>query len=114
MKFKKWYIVFLLFLFIGCDGIPSMKDYRNAWLGLPIEELREADLRPNAWDSYALSIGWKETTYKLDNGNWVYVELDSKNCYIHWEVNPQGIIIGSRVEKTSSPPGQQMGTGVKS
>ena len=51
--------------------------------------------------SYASRIGWKETTYPLDNGNWVYVEpagVGGKDCLIHWEVNPQGIIVGARTE----------------
>lgn len=59
----------------------------------------KAEKYPNAYDSYAKSIGWeKGTTYKLENGNWVYVELDSKECFIHWEVNPAGIIIGYKLD----------------
>jgi len=49
-------------------------------------------------ESYASRIGWKEKTYQLDNGNWVYVEPDSKNCFIHWEVNPLGIFVGYKLE----------------
>jgi len=61
----------------------------------PIEETKKLILR---LESYASRIGWKEKTYQLNNGNWVYVEPDSKNCFIHWEVNPQGIIVGYKLE----------------
>lgn len=82
--------------------MPSVEEYaKNYWIGQSVQELQEPLSRPN---SYASRIGWKETTYKLDNGNWVYVEPVRKDCYVHWEVNPQGVIIGSRVEKTSNPP----------
>jgi len=88
--------------------MPTVEEYaKNYWIGQSVEELKEADSRPSFSDSYASSIGWKKTTYKLDSGNWVYVELVRKDCYVHWEVNPQGIIIGSRVEKTSNPPRHQ-------
>ncbi|MBI3319285.1 MAG: hypothetical protein HYZ89_01685 [Candidatus Omnitrophica bacterium] len=56
--------------------------------------------------SYASSIGWKETTHSLDNGNWVYVTpagrfgtaIGGGECFIHYEVNPEGIIVGARTE----------------
>lgn len=80
----------------GCvSQIVSLKAYTEGWLGRPIEEKRQVILRHG---SHASRIGWKETTYKLDNGNWVYVEPDRKDCFIHWEVNPQGIIVGYRTE----------------
>ena len=101
MKFKKWYIVFTILIFGGC-AIPSLEVYRKDGIGQSVEIFREIAARPT---SYSSRIGWKGTTYKLDNGNWVFVQPVHRN-YIHWEVNPQGIIIGSRIEKTSSPPGQ--------
>jgi hypothetical protein len=45
-------------------------------------------------DSYASKIGWKETTYPLANGNFIYIEPVSADCLIHWEINQNGIIIG--------------------
>ena len=56
--------------------------------------------------SYASRTGWKETTYPLDNGNWVYVTpagvfgkaFGGGDCFIHYEVNPQGIIVNARTE----------------
>jgi hypothetical protein len=75
--------------------IAPIEDRTNSWIGRPIEEIRRPILRP---ESYASRIGWKEKTYKLDSGNWVYVEPDSPGCFIHWEVNPQGIIVGYKLE----------------
>jgi len=110
MKFSKKCIIciiFTLFFLIGCAEL-SVEEYaRTGWTGLSIETLKEAISRPNYDDAYKAKIGWKETTYRLDNGNWVYVELireARKDHYIHWEINPQGIIVGSRVEKSSNPP----------
>jgi len=88
-------ITFVLFI-NGCiSQIVSFDDYRKNWIGHPVESLKKADSLPSASDSYANEIGWKETTYDLKNGNWVYVELARKDCFIHWEVNPNGIILGS-------------------
>ena len=88
----------------GCvSQILSFKDYRKGWLGRPIEEKKQVTSREG---SYASSIGWQETTYPLDNGNWVYVEPAGEHgklfgggeCFVHWEVNTEGIIIGARTE----------------
>jgi hypothetical protein len=89
----------MLFLLIGC-AIPDIDDYREDGIGLSVEIFRKIASRPT---SYASRIGWKETTYKLDNGNWVFVQPVHRE-YIHWEVNPQGIIVGSSVKETSNPP----------
>ncbi len=99
MKLKKLYIVFAILIFSGC-GMVSLEEHRKGGIGMSIEEFREIAVMP---ESYASRIGWKETTYKLNNGNLVYVEPEPRH-YIHWEVNPQGVIVGSRVEKTSSSP----------
>ena len=107
MKLYKWHILLMVIFFSGCvSQIPSLDEYTKSGIGQPVDGLRESAARPY---SYASRTGWKETTYRLDNGNWVYIEsakIARKDIYIHWEVNPQGIIIGSTVEKTSSPPGQ--------
>lgn len=80
----------------GCiSQIASIGDYTKHWIGHSIEEKKATTSRP---ESYASRIGWKENTYTLDNGNWVYVEPDSKNCFIHWKVNPHGIIFGYNLE----------------
>lgn len=88
-------VVFLLNT-SGCSfSIPTLKGHRKEGMGLPISVLKEINVRDG---SYASSIGWKETTYTLPNGNWVYVDPYAPNCLVHWEVNPEGIIVGSRVE----------------
>jgi hypothetical protein len=80
----------------GClANIPSISDYTTNKIGRPIEKQRERVQHPR---SYASRIGWKEETYSLANGNWVYIEPDSPGCFIHWEVNPKGIIVAYQLE----------------
>ena len=88
-------VVASLLNLIGCAPYPTLRSYRKQGIGQHIDVTKELVSREG---SYASSIGWKETSYKLNNGNWVYVEPDSPHCLIHWEVNPEGIIVGSRVE----------------
>ncbi len=88
--------MFFALLTVSClSQIVSIEDYTKNWIGRPVEENRRLGARP---ESYASRIGWKEKTYNLENGNWVYVEPDSPGCFIHWEVNPQGIIVGYKLE----------------
>jgi hypothetical protein len=81
----------------GCSlsQIPSLKSYLKSGIGSPISVTREIASRPG---SHASRIGWNETTYPLANGHWVYIEPDRKDCFIHWEVNPEGIIVGYKTE----------------
>jgi len=96
MKMIRLFIVFMIVLINGClRTIPTIKEYTDYWIGRPISEMKQLVLMPQ---SYGSRIGWKEKTYQLENGNWVYVEPDSKNCLIHWEVNPQGFIVGYKLE----------------
>ncbi|MGB4295309.1 MAG: hypothetical protein WBJ16_06735 [Smithellaceae bacterium] len=91
------FLIFPIILFVsGClSQIISIEEYTKQGIGMPIEEIKKVVERPQ---SYASRIGWKEKTYQLGNGNWVYIEPDSKYCFIHWEVNPKGIIIGYKLE----------------
>ena len=83
----------------GClSQIAPLSEYKKSWIGHPISELKEAMSHPNVMDSYKSKIGWKDRTYELPNGNSVFAELEWKDCVIHWEVNPEGIIVGSRTE----------------
>jgi len=86
-------IMLSIFLLHGC--IPSVNQHAKEGMGLPISVVIQSVERPG---SYASSISWKEKTYKLSNGNWVYVEPDRPGCFIHWEVNPKGIIVGYKLE----------------
>lgn len=80
----------------GClSQIVSTDEYTNSMIGVHIEKLKEAIAMPG---SYPSRIGWQEKTYKLDNGNWIYIEPVRPDCFIHWEVNPEGIIIGYKTE----------------
>jgi hypothetical protein len=87
-------ILFAFLLVNGCS-IPSLNQTIRESMGQPISHKIEIMSRPN---SYSTSIDWKEKTYKLDNGNWVYVQPDRPGCFIHWEVNPEGIIVGYKLE----------------
>ena len=96
---NKGFHVAIALVLSGCvSQVASLRDYKKNWIGHPINELEEAVARPSAIDEYKKTIGWKETTYKLDNGNSVFVELAATDCFIHWEVDPQGIIIDARTE----------------
>ncbi len=87
---------FSVILLNGClSNIASIEEYSKYSLG---RDIKEKQTIVSDSHSYAARIGWEEKTYQLDNGNWVYVEPDSKNCFIHWEVNPQGIIVGYKLE----------------
>ncbi len=92
MRPQRWLLLGVLLGLCGClSQIPFKREYTKSWVGEPIERVRQMDSRE----------GWKETTYPLDNGNWVYVELagvGGKDCFIHYEVNPGGIIVGARTE----------------
>ena len=87
-------IVFLS-IAIGCSPMVSLRGYRNHRLGSAIDSVKQMN---SSEYSYASSIGWKEKTYTLDNGNWVYIDPYAPNCFIHWEVNPGGTIVGSHLE----------------
>ena len=76
----------------GCSALPSFEKYTQSWVGHSIEQKKKASAYPHAYGK-----GWKETTYTLDNGNWVYVEKHKPDCFIHWEVDPQGFIVGYKL-----------------
>jgi hypothetical protein len=69
----------------------TVDEHGREWIARPLTELKQEMNRP---DSYASKKGWKETTYSLANGNYVYVEPIFDDCLVHWEVNSGGIIIG--------------------
>jgi hypothetical protein len=80
----------------GCmSQIVSLDQHTRSWIGHPIANMKASVERPQ---SYASSIGWKEKTYPLENGNWVFIEPDTLRTFVHWEVNPQGIIVGYAAE----------------
>ncbi len=95
MRPQRWLLVGFMLALCGCGSI-SLKEYTKVWIGHPIAEKRQPMLRE----------GLKETTYPLDNGNWVDVEpagVGGKDCLIHWEVNSQGIIVGAHTEGKGCP-----------
>ena len=94
---KCWYFFGLvtIFVLLACNRIPTFEHWSKGLIGIRIEVLKEV---VNREGSYASQIGWKERTYTLENGNWVYVFPDSKDCIVHAEVNPEGIIIGFKTE----------------
>ncbi len=98
MKYRP-FTAFLCLLYItflsGCASEMSSRDLSGSWVARPLSELKQEMKRP---DSYASKIGWKETTYPLANGNFVYVEPVGADCSVHWEVNQSDIIVGYQVK----------------
>lgn len=90
-------VIILSGLLLGClrSQIVSLEEYTAGWIGHPVNELRTIVLQPT---SYASRTGWKETTYKLGDGYWIYVEPEKKGCIIHWKIDPNGIIVGYKTE----------------
>jgi hypothetical protein len=80
-----------LFLLCACSSQIPLEDLSRQWLARPLSELKEEMKSPNSYDS---KIGWKETTYPLANGNFVYIEPISADCSVHWEINESGLIVG--------------------
>lgn len=86
----------LLLTSFGCmSQIQPFKEYANSAIGRPVGILIATKQRPG---SYASRAGWKDKQYQLESGNWVYVSPEREGCIVHWEVNPQGIIVGYRTE----------------
>jgi len=84
-----------LFALNGC--LTKVKDLSNSWVGAPIDRFISASQRQGP-DEYASRIGWKDRRYNLENGNWVYVHSMGDGCLVHFEVNPQGIIVSYKTE----------------
>jgi hypothetical protein len=95
-----FYRIVLTFSFVlvlnGClSQIASLEESAKHNIGRPFGELEAVITRP---ESYPSRIGWKKTTYQLSNGSWTYVEPVRPDCYIHWEINSKGIIVGYKTE----------------
>jgi hypothetical protein len=84
-------LVLSIIFFYGCASRMSLEDLGRYWIARPLSDLKEEMKSPS---SYASKIEWKETTYPLSNGNFVYVEPVTADCSIHWEINQSGIIVG--------------------
>src|SRR5687768_6789019 len=79
----------------GCvSQISPFKAYADGWIGRPISEYQAAVLRSSK--TYASTVGWSEKWETLPNGNRAYVYPERRDCFVHWEVNDRGIIIGYR------------------
>jgi hypothetical protein len=88
---KAWCLLFFIVFLNGCSSRISIEEHSNEWVARPLAELKQEMKRP---DSYASKIGWKEATYVLANGNFVYIEPISADCSVYWEINSGDIIIG--------------------
>lgn len=87
-------LLFFIFLY-SCTSTKYLENHTNEWMARPLSGLKQSMNKP---DSYASKIGWKETTYPLANGNYVFVEPVSQGCAIHWEVSQRGTIVGFKIE----------------
>jgi len=115
MKYRSGLFNMLLWLLLtvmvcGCATPMYVDNYSDQWISRPLAELKQAMNRP---DSYASRTGWQETTYSLNNGYYVFVEPLSKECSIHWDVNPRDLIVGYRAvgsECAQKRPGNNLQT----
>ncbi len=89
-----WLLLYIILL-TGCASQMSSENLGRVWIARPLSELKEEMKSP---DSYASKVGWQETTYPLADGNYVFVEPLSVDCFVHWEVNRSGIIIGYKAK----------------
>jgi hypothetical protein len=88
----------IVIMLIGCPSIPSARMWAKEWIGFSIDKLKTVKQ-----GSYARSSNWQEKAYKLDNGNMDYIYPVDKGCFVHFEVDSNGIIINSRVEGDQCP-----------
>ena len=75
--------------------IVPLKEHTDSWLGRSIDDYKSMGRRSK---TYADQIGWQEKTYQLPNGNTVYVVPVRRDCFIHWETNKAGTMIGYKTE----------------
>jgi hypothetical protein len=102
-SFNAFWLLLYIILLYGCASQMSLEHLGRDWITRPLSERKEEMKSP---DSYASKIGWKETTYPLANGNFVYVEPVSTDCSVHWEINQSGIIIGYQAKGNGCKQGK--------
>ena len=95
MLFNAVYVLLFIVSLNGCASQIDVDEHSREWIARPLSELKQEINRP---DSYASKKGWKETTYSLANGNYVYVEPIGDDCFMDWEINSGGVIIGYQVK----------------
>lgn len=84
-------VVFLMLLAGACSQVPGLDEHAGSTIGQDVDLLRKRVAAPQGHGS---RMGWQEKTYQLDNGHWVYVEPDRRDCEIHYEVNGGNLIVG--------------------
>lgn len=88
------YAVIFVILLVGC-GFPSVKHWAERGIGRHVSVVEQLMAKS---DSYASKIMWKKNTYRIANGNLVLVEPVREDCFVHWEVDNNGIIYGYKTE----------------
>jgi hypothetical protein len=98
MKNKRILICFLclasiaLLSLTGCASNQQyIEDRGEYWLARSIDDLKHDIARP---DTYASKNHWPETTYLMADGYTGLVEPISKDCAIHWKINPRHKVVG--------------------
>ncbi len=102
------FLCIIVFLY-GCAAPISLEEHTRDLIARPLSELKEEMNRP---DSYASKTGWKESTYPLANGDFVYIEPLRADCSVLWEINPGGTIIGYQSRGNGCPEGPGKGLDV--
>ncbi len=97
----------LLFAVACASSQKSIEARGNEWIARTLPELKQAMASPA---SYASKIRWKESTYPLVTGDFVFIEPIEANCSIHWKVRPSGLIFDYQaVGKGCGPQSQAPG-----
>ena len=79
---------------LGCvSQIAPLSEYADSWIGRSYDEMVTIQKQSK---TYADRSGRKESTYMLPNGNTAYVEPIRPDCFIHWEVNSDRLIVAYR------------------
>jgi hypothetical protein len=96
------WLLLCIILLGGCASQMSYEDLGSQWIARPLAELKQKMEDPG---SYASKIEWKETTYPLRDGDYVFVEPIGADCSIHWKINQKDIIIGYQPKGKGCPRG---------
>ena len=82
--------------------ILPVDEWAKGWVGEPVQRLIKLAERPRdpTRDPVAKFL-WKPNAYTLSNGNSVYIRQVAKDCFVHFEVNRDQIIVGYRLEGTT-------------